>query len=110
MSYFRRSLGDGPITSPSEVDPSLPFNPSGETTVGPVIGPTRRECWQLPSDSPWKRPGQACDPALDYSDMPFPITGPAGNGAVVLLVLLGAAGAAYYLTTRKKKRDAVSQK
>ena len=51
MSYFRRGMGDGPITDPSQLD--------NGTTVA-TTGPTRVDCSALPADSPFRQPGQVC--------------------------------------------------
>lgn len=110
MSYFRRPpmAGDGPITSPSQVD---------DTIDAGTVGPTRVECSALPADSPWRRPGQVCAAA---ADTPSPLdfisseidkaidqaraAAGAGGGGVPTWIMLAAAGGAAYLLMRKKKR------
>jgi hypothetical protein len=109
VSYFRRSLGDGPITHP-DTDENVASVP-----------PTRLDCKAFPSDSPWRQPGQVCyDPIRDFIDglvgggaAPVPVVNDANGNAVPVetepdntrtWLLLGAAGAAAYLLLRKKKR------
>lgn len=110
MSYFLRPLsGDGPITSPSQVDDSV--------VVG-TVPPTRVDCSALPADSPWRRPGQACastsTPVSEFLssifDNMFSSTPPANatTGAQPTsassgpsLLLLAALGGVAYLMTRK---------
>ncbi len=116
MSYFRKrtGLGDGPVTSPSQVD---------DTIIGGQIAPTRVDCATLPADSPWRQPGQACAPStglsnlLDYFGGLFgkaaqvlpgqapgtPVAADPGTSTSTLLLLAGAGGLAYYLFTKKKK-------
>lgn len=53
MSYFRRAMGDGPITDPSQLD---------DGTIVGTTGPTRVDCSQLSLDSPFRAPGQPCAP------------------------------------------------
>ncbi len=79
MTYFRRGMGDGPITDPCQVDPSL----CGPGTIVGTSPPTRVDCSQIPADSPFRQPGQPCAPA------PAAV-GPAGsNGSGVTGWLLG---------------------
>lgn len=66
MSYFRRGMGDGPITDPCQIDPS--------TCVVATVPPTRTECAALPADSPFRQPGQVCAPRDDAGN---------GNGSVM---------------------------
>ena len=122
MSYFRRGMGDGPITSPSQVDDQV-------ATISDVA-PTRVDCEQLPSDSEWRRPGQVCATpsgggVMDYllntirsaispqapasqpasSSATMPSLPPAdGSGTTALLLLAGAAVGGYYLFFHKKGR------
>lgn len=116
MTYFRRPLGDGPVTSPHDVDPSLPpFDPSGESTVGVVTPGRRPTCDELPADSPWRQPGQACHErnlvvaALDYlrgliPNQMAPQTIPSQpNSVIPTLIVLGGAGVGAYYLLRKTK-------
>lgn len=114
MSYFRRGMGDGPITDPSQLE--------NGTTVA-VTTPTRVDCSQLPSDSPFRQPGQACAPgassngsggAFDWlldtiksGGAATPSTSTASTDASdnTKWILGGvAAVAAYYFLFHKKKR------
>lgn len=113
MSYFRRGMGDGPITDPCQVDPSAC------TTVGTVT-PTVVDCAQLPADSPFRQAGQPCAPG--GSGKGAPTGGPmdwlvntiqssvaAGSPSApdtsdtTKLLLVGALVAAYYAFWRKKR-------
>ena len=107
MSYIR-PMGDGPVLHPGEDDP-------------PVVPPTRVDCKSLPSDSPWRRPGELCadapistifDPVIDIVmdaiDGKSPDGSPASPGGGITtsnLVLLGALGVGAYYLLRKKKRS-----
>lgn len=118
MSYFRRPLGDGPITSPSETENGPVTHPDFDPTAPGVIisdvAPARKSCEELDPDSPWKKPGQVCDPnagiakqILDWlaSLRPVPAGQPAPpqpSSTAPVLVLLVAAGAGYYMWTKRK--------
>ncbi len=107
MSYIR-PMGDGPVLHPGEDDP-------------PVVPPTRVDCKSLPSDSPWRRPGELCadapistifDPVIDIVmdaiDGKSPDGSPAApEGGITTsnLVLLGALGVGAYYLLRKRKRS-----
>lgn len=110
MSYFRRSLGDGdgPITSPSQVDDSI--------IVGEVT-PNRVPCSALPADSPWRRPGQVCAPTIFESlrewfglDPESPTSGTtspaptqaASSDGPSLALLAGVGALAWYLMRKKR--------
>lgn len=111
MSYLR-PMGD-PITDPSQVE---------DTIVGEVP-PTRVQCATLPADSPWRRPGQVCEPSIldqifDWlrtagtaapptgtpTDASTPPSSSDTSSLTPILLLGGAAAAAYYLTRKKKPR------
>jgi len=97
-------LGDGPITSPSQVDDNLPG-----------VGPTRVNCSDLPPDSPWRGPGQVCATDFNVVDMlnrllgklgqllPTAPAAPQSSGPPVALLVGGAAVAAYFLMKKKKR-------
>jgi hypothetical protein len=99
-------MGDGPITSPSQV-------PDDEGV--PIVPPTRVDCASLPADSPFRQPGQVCAPApsgggvLDYFlDVIHSASAPTsaaagGDSDNTKWLLLGALGVGAYLLTRKKK-------
>ncbi len=106
MSYLR-PMGDGPVLHPGEDEP-------------PVVPPTRVACKDLPSDSPWRRPGEVCadapistifDPVLDIimdavdGKSPDGAAGAGGGITTGNLVLLGALGVGAYYLFRKKKRS-----
>lgn len=55
MSYLRPPMGDGPITSPDQVETD------DSIIVGTVKG-VPRPCSEMSADSPWRRPGQPCAP------------------------------------------------
>jgi hypothetical protein len=104
----RMGLGDGPVTSPSQVD----------DTLIPTVPPTRVDCSALPADSPWRHPGQVCAPTSAawleslVTDLFAPSTGPTAPDATAsvmgsgrsLLLWVAAGGLGYYLLTRRKKR------
>ena len=110
MSYFRQGMGDGPVTDPCQVDPSL--CPGTGIIVG-TAPPTRVDCSQLPADSPFRQPGQPCAESsggiaswfLDLVRPTFQPTATAqdqgAGGGSNLLFFGGAAVAAYYLCFRK---------
>lgn len=107
MSYHR-SMGQ-PITSPSEVE-------------DPVVSPTRVDCADLPSDSPWRQPGQVCADSgqssggpLDFiNDLIQQAMHPTSSspssatsesvGAGTWLLLGAAALGTYWLLSRKKRK------
>lgn len=104
MSYIH-PMGDGPITSPSQVD-------------DPVVPPTRVACKDLPADSPWRDPGQICadapistifDPIVDIIadafDKPSPGAGAPGAASGPNWMLLAGLGIGAYFLFRKKKRS-----
>ena len=111
MSYFR-PMGDGPVTSPSEVDDTIIV---GETS------PKRVSCEDLPPDSPWRKPGQVCAPNVvtDFfrglyntltaptfsveNTAPTTTTPTTASSSPSLLVLAAAGGLAYYLYKRKRR-------
>jgi hypothetical protein len=110
MSYLR-PMGDGPITSPSQVDDSI-LIPEAE------VGPSRVTCSELPADSPWRKPGQVCAVDFNLADMfsgllnklgaafssspAAPSSPPSAVPAVALLV--GGVAAAYMLLKKPKRR------
>jgi LPXTG-motif cell wall-anchored protein len=83
MTYFRRSLGaTGPITDPSQIDPTLPPPPpTNSVLIGDGINVKRVPCDQLPPDSLARQPGQVCGPSQGILDWilnlfkPGPATG-----------------------------------
>ncbi len=101
-------MGDGPVLHPGEDDP-------------PVVPPTRVDCKSMPSDSPWRRPGEVCadapistifDPvidivmdAIDGKSQDGAPAAPGGGITTSNLVLLGALGVGAYYLLRKKKRS-----
>lgn len=102
MSYIH-PMGDGPITSPSQVD-------------DPVVPPTRVACQDLPADSPWRNPGQVCadspistifDPIVDIIAETFdkPATSAPGAAGGPNWMLLAGLGLGAYFLLRKKKRS-----
>jgi len=108
MSYFRRPMGDGHVTDPSQVDPTV------STIVG-TVPPTLVDCAQLPADSPWRQPGQVCAPKTSVIDdltnfftlSPSSSTAStSGTGsAIPPIAWVGAAAvAAYYLFGKKGRR------
>jgi LPXTG-motif cell wall-anchored protein len=129
MSYIR-PMGDavtsttevdGPITSPSQV----PWTPSTDDVYAGTIGANRVDCTQLPADSPWRKPGQACAPTggiLDtignlLTSARDAISGAAGAAVTAAptppsdagtpwLLIAGASGIAAYLLLKKKKKSA----
>jgi len=119
MSYHRRFHGmgdDGTITSPSQVDPSLP--PSGSVIVGEVSGPKRVNCEDLPADSYWRQPGKPCAPVPGMFDFLADLFGKpttaapptassvatqAASSPLPMILLLGGLAAGGYYLTRKKK-------
>jgi len=112
------------VTSPSQIDDGPVVDPSqvnGNGTVVGVIPPTRVECATLPSDSPWRAPGQVCANASpSIVDALKNLLGGAASGGATgvptdasaatteavppVLVLGGLALAAYYLFRGKKRR------
>lgn len=123
MSYFKRNtragLGDGPITSPSQL-PDY-FDDTSTQVVG-EIGPKRVACEDLPADSPWRGPKGPCPAAgpsllerirswIDSTAItaPDPVQAPTAvpvptESMVPKLALLAVAGgAAYYLYTKKRR-------
>lgn len=109
MSYCRRctSMGDT-ITSPSQVDPSLP-QPSapdedGSVLVGEVTGAKRVLCWDFPPDHPYRQPGGVCygvEKPADNAGL-FGPGSPLNEVLSPTWLLIGAVGVgAYYLYTRK---------
>lgn len=119
MSYLRRPMGDavtstteidGPITSPSQ------WNPSDTGVIAGEVPANRVPCDQLPADSPWRRPGQVCAPTGGILDsITNLLTGAASGGATAAsngdagmpwLLIAGAAGVAGYLILKKKKKSA----
>lgn len=113
MTYFRRGMGDGPITDPCQVDPSLCLP---ETVIG-TSPPTRVDCSQLPADSLFRLPGQPCAPAsagggvtgwlLGLINPAFstPPTSSQGMADDTKFLLLGGAAALAYYYFRKKRRS-----
>ena len=126
MSYFRSPFGDGPVTSPSQIDDGPVVDPSQVNGNGTVvvahstrvggITPTT-----VPSDSPWRAPGQVCANASpSIVDALKNLLGGAASGGATgvptdasaatteavppVLVLGGLALAAYYLFRGKKRR------
>jgi hypothetical protein len=108
MSYLLRPMGDGPITSPSQVDDSV--------LVPEEVGPSRVTCSELPADSPWRKPGQVCAVDFNLLDMvqgllsklgtalsPAPASAPAAS-AVPIALLVGGGVAAYLLFKKPKRR------
>ncbi len=110
MSYHRNGMGDGPITSTSQVD----------DTMIPTVPPTRVSCDALAPDSPWRNPGQVCAPTaanpnfltdlfagLFTPSSPADPAAAAANGSSSgtshLLLLAAAGGLGYYLLTRKSR-------
>jgi hypothetical protein len=112
MTYVR-SLGQ-PVLHPE---------PDEEVIVGEVH-PKRVDCAVLPPDSPWRRPGQVCEPTLwerfkelflsgktptpaptpEPESEPAPLPTPAGEDAWPFLLLAGGLGVgAYYLLKKRKK-------
>ena len=98
-------MGDGPVLHPGEDDPPPP---------------ARADCKDLPSDSPWRNPGQLCadapistifDPVIDIVMDAINKQGGASPGSgsgdtkTSNLVLLGALGVGAYYLLRKKKRS-----
>lgn len=132
MSYHRTGFGDdGLITSPTQVDPTLPaFDPTkpGEV-IGVITNPNRVPCESLAPDDPWRKPGGPCAPQETASDWvngivgklkgafswldPTPTTtttttsttppAPPSDSVLPTVLLLAAAGGAAYYLTRKKK-------
>jgi hypothetical protein len=128
MSYSKRvkvgrrrsilGMGDGPITSPNQVDVPV-FDPDEEILVGEV-NPRRVACEDLPADSPWRRTGGVCPPAgpslmdrimgwltpspASPADVPVATpTAPVSSSILPRLALLAAAGGgAYYLYKRSR--------
>ena len=111
MSYFKRSLGDGPITDPSQVDDSI--------IVGEVA-PVRVDCATLAADSPWRKPGQVCAPAEGFFDSVINTLFPSSSTATTttdataassagisslspLVIIGGLAVGAYFLFGKKKR-------
>ncbi len=112
MSYFRRGMGDdGPITSPTQVDPDLE---PGTVIIDEVTGPRRVRCDEMPADSPAFHPGQPCGPpATSIYDsiaewwdrlrgVQAQPQAPESPSALPTVLLLGAAGVGVYYLTRKK--------
>ncbi len=99
-------MGDGPVLHPGEDDP-------------PIVPPTRVPCEELPSDSPWRRPGEVCadapistlfDPVIDIvmdaingKSQSQDDTAPGSGSGIGNLVLLGALGIGAYYLFRKKR-------
>lgn len=79
MSYFR-SMGDGPVTDPSQVD---------DTVIVGTVTPTRVGCSSLPPDSPWREAGQVCADAP--LPTPTPPATPSGSLLDTLKNLIGGA-------------------
>lgn len=114
MTYVRRSFGDGPITSPDQLDPQ------GGVLVGDVTGVKRVPCEDLPRDSaPWK-PGGPCNPGkLDTSGLEAawnylvdlargqpqtPVPAPETSSSLLPFLLVGGVATGAYYMFRKKKR------
>lgn len=117
MSYFR-PMGDGPITSPSQLDPAPSssdggWNPGGGAVDIGTVTPQRVSCDELPADSPFRRPGSVCAPPPDdtsggsiaqaFRDLISPAA--AADGPPWGLILIGGGLAAYYLLKSKRKRQ-----
>lgn len=137
MSYTKRitisprhramlGFGDGPVTSPAQVDVPVP----DDTVIVGEVTPKRVSCDDLSADSPFRRPGQVCAPDPTGPTLidrlvawlaPAPttttaaptvstqVTAPAPQeSALPTLALLAiAGGGAYYLyKSSKKKRSA----
>lgn len=109
MSYLR-PMGDGPITSPSQVDDSIVI-PDAE------VGPSRVTCSELPADSPWRKPGQVCAADFNIVDMftgllnklgtafsSSPSAAAPSSAAPSVALLVGGVAVASYLLLKKKKR------
>lgn len=121
MSYLR-PMGDGPVTSPSQVDSGPITSPSQVATEDEIligdVNAKRVPCSELPADSPWRQPGRVCAADFNIVDMftglinklgaafattPSPTAAP-GASAIPVAVLLGGAATAAYFLLRKKKR------
>lgn len=119
ISPRRRALfgfGDGPVTSPTQVDVPVP----DESVVVGEVTPKRVSCDELSADSPFRRPGQVCaadasgptllDRLLGWlgtSPAPAPaavLPAPEESMLPTLAILALAGGGAYYLYKKKKRR------
>jgi hypothetical protein len=108
MSYLR-PMGDGPITSPSQVDDRI--------VMPDDVGPSRVTCSELPADSPWRKPGQVCAADFNIVDMftgllsklgtafsSSPSAAAAPSSAAPVALLVGGIAVASYLMLKKPKK------
>jgi hypothetical protein len=117
MSYMR-PVGDDdvPVTSTTQVV-------SNDSIIvgGSDVGPKRVPCYQLPSDSPFRQPGQVCAPSTVFMDTlksiwdgiagagvpsvaPTAPTPPAEPSPPWALILGGGAIGAYFIYKNRKKK------
>lgn len=115
MTYMLQATGDdesGPVTTPRQVE-------HNDSIIVGDVGAKRVQCYELPADSPFRQPGQACAPSSAFMDTlkslwdgiagsvptvaPTAPTPPADSGPPWALILGGAAVGAYFIYKRKKK-------